>query len=175
MAKDVHGGYTGKLVLLSGFSIAMGYVEAMVVVYLRMLLPLDQWKTYVRDIPSLVAFLQKYHVFWTEQTREVATIVMLLAVALMAGLTFREKLAYFLWTFALWDIFYYIWLYALIKWPQSLAVTDLLFLIPGPWLAPVYVPVLISCGMIILSMVLLRMGNGKSSGSSAGKRKSSSK
>lgn len=170
MARDVHGGYGGKLVLLTCYGIAMAYVEAMVVVYLRMIMPMAEWKTYVRDIPSLVTFLQKYHVMQTEQTREAATIIMLLAVALIAGLTFRQKLAYFLYTFAIWDIFYYFSLYALIRWPKSLGEMDLLFLLPGPWLAPVYVPVLISVGMIIVAMLLLQFDTGAKKSSKKAKQ-----
>lgn len=172
MARDVHGGHTGKLILLTCYGIAMAYVEAMVVVYLRMIMPLSQWKSTVRDIPSLVAFMQKYHVYWTEQTREAATIIMLLSVALLAGLTFRQRLAYFLWAFAIWDIFYYVSLYALIKWPQNLAVIDVLFLIPGPWIAPVYVPVMISAGMLILTLILLQSETGGKKPAGVKKQKS---
>ena len=45
---------------------------------------------------------------------------------------------------------YYLALYALLRWPPSLAEPDLLFLIPpGPWwIQPVWVPVAVSCAMI---------------------------
>ena len=58
----------------------------------------------------------------------------------------------FLLTFGIWDITYYVALYAILRWPPSLATMDVLFLIPpGPWWhQPVWVPVAISCGMIAL-------------------------
>jgi hypothetical protein len=60
------------------------------------------------------------------------------------------RLGAFLVVFGVWDIAYYIALYALLRWPPSVATLDLLFLIPpGPWwIQPVWVPVAISCVMI---------------------------
>jgi hypothetical protein len=149
----------------------MAYLEAMVVIYLRMILPMAEWNR-LTSPASVASFLQKYHVLWTEQTREAATIIMLLAVAIISGLNARQKIAYFLWTFGVWDIFYYVSLYALIKWPPGLATMDLLFLIPGPWIAPVYLPVMISAGMLVLAVVILWLETGggkKPSGSKKGK------
>ena len=55
-----------------------------------------------------------------------------------------KQLAIFLWTFAVWDIFYYVWLWILIRWPSSLTTLDVLFLVPVPWLAQVWFPILVS-------------------------------
>ena len=154
MAKDSQS--RGTFPLLTAYGIAMAYVEAIVVVYLRTIMPLSEWERQVHDVPSMTQFLVKYHVLWTEQTREAATIIMLLAVAILSGATVRRKIAHFLYTFAIWDIFYYVFLYALIKWPPTLATLDLLFLLPGPWVAPVYVPVSISCVMIALAILIVR-------------------
>lgn len=56
----------------------------------------------------------------------------------------------------MWDIFYYVWLKALHDWPSSLMSRDLLFLIPVPWVGPVWAPCLISQGLIVLALVVLR-------------------
>jgi hypothetical protein len=61
-----------------------------------------------------------------------------------------------MWAFALWDIFYYIWLYVLLRWPPGLMTVDVLFLIPRPWIAPVLVPVVISLLMMGSALVILR-------------------
>ncbi|MDQ7822825.1 MAG: hypothetical protein RDV48_08540 [Candidatus Eremiobacteraeota bacterium] len=172
MAKEKSAGLAGTLGLLTCYGIAMAYVEAMVVVYLRRLLPLSQWNVEVTDLHSLTMFLSRHHVLWTEQTREAATIIMILAVALLAGGTLRMKAGAFLYTFAIWDLFYYIFLYALIKWPPTLATGDVLFLIPRPWVSPVYVPVIISLAMLMLSLFVMggkQNGGGKAKKASKGK------
>ncbi len=141
------------LALLSAFAIAMGYLEAVVVVYIRKILdivpaPEDLTTEYLEQVPDWLMS--------TEQTREAATIIMLVALALLVGRTGAQKLGTFLFTFGVWDIFYYVSLKALINWPASLATQDCLFLIPQPWYAPVWMPVLASLGMIMLGLVLLR-------------------
>jgi hypothetical protein len=83
-------------------------------------------------------------------TREAATIVMLVALALLVGETWGEKVIVFLWTFAFWDLFYYLSLYLVIRWPPKLTTTDVLFLIPRPWIAPVWLPIGISSITILV-------------------------
>jgi hypothetical protein len=91
-----------------------------------------------------------------EMTREAATIVMLVVIAYLAGGTYIEKGTYFLWTFAFWDLFYYLSLYILIKWPPKLTTIDVLFLIPKPWIAPVWFPIGVS-GFTILIIIILAL------------------
>jgi len=76
--------------------------------------------------------------------REAATMVMLFGVSWLAGHGIWERAAAFLWMFAFWDIFYYVWLRLTISWPASFLDTDILFLIPTPWIAQVWLPLLIS-------------------------------
>jgi hypothetical protein len=91
-------------------------------------------------------------------TREAATIIMLLIIAYLTGLSWIEKGIFFLWTFAFWDLFYYISLYILIKWPPTFKTIDVLFLIPKPWIAPVWFPIGVSGLTIIIISVLLLIG-----------------
>ena len=92
-----------------------------------------------------------------EITREAATIIMLVVIAYLVGITWLERGIFFLWTFAFWDLFYYVSLYILIKWPPSLKTIDVLFLIPKPWIAPVWFPVGVSsitiAGIVILYLL----------------------
>jgi hypothetical protein len=81
--------------------------------------------------------------------------VMLAAVALLAGRTRRQQLGVWLYAFGLWDIFYYVWLYVFLRWPATLATTDVLFLIPVPWIAPVYLPLAIAAGMVAAGLRLM--------------------
>lgn len=134
-----------KLILLALFGIAMAHLEGVVVVYLRKALGLldsDSNKESLENFPKRFLYI--------EMTREAATIIMLVVIAWLAGTTLLEKGVFFLWTFAFWDLFYYLSLYILIKWPPTLKTIDVLFLIPKPWIAPVWFPVGVSSLTIIV-------------------------
>lgn len=142
-----------KLVLLAIFGIAMAHFEGVVVVYLRKALGMLDSES---NKESLEKFPKRY--VRIEMTREVATIIMLVVIANISGVTWIERGIFFLWTFAFWDLFYYLSLYILIKWPPSLKTIDVLFLIPKPWIAPVWIPVGISSLTIIVIAVLAILG-----------------
>jgi hypothetical protein len=138
-----------KLFLLSVFGIAMAHLEGVVVVYLRKALGMVDSES---NTESVEKFPKRY--LNIEMTREAATIVMLMILAYLTGTSWVEKGIFFLWTFAFWDLFYYLSLYILIKWPPSFTTIDVLFLIPKPWIAPVWFPIGIS-GLTILIIALL--------------------
>ncbi len=142
-----------KLLLLAVFGLAMAHFEGVVVVYLRKALGMldsDGNKQAVEKIPARYLTI--------EMTREAATIIMLIAIALLSGSGWIEWIIFFLWTFAFWDLFYYLSLYILIKWPPKLTTIDVLFLIPVPWIAPVWFPVGVSSLTIIIITVLFFSG-----------------
>ncbi len=142
-----------KLSLLAIFGIAMAHLEGVVVVYLRKTLGMldsESNKESVKRFPK--GFL------YIEMTREAATIIMLVVIAYLVGVTWPERGIFFLWTFAFWDLFYYLSLYILIKWPPSLKTIDVLFLIPVPWIAPVWFPVGVS-SLTIISIAVLYLIN----------------
>jgi hypothetical protein len=143
-----------RLLFATLFALAFGFVEAAVVVYLRAaigLLPgytgtLSEVQRIGRGTglyPPTIAQIPQ-SLLSLEVLREAGTIVMLLSIALLAAAKTRERLAVFLWTFALWDISYYAGLWATIRWPTSFTDLDLLFLIPVPWVAQVWFPLLVS-------------------------------
>jgi hypothetical protein len=138
-----------KLFLLAIFGIAMAHFEGVVVVYLRKVLGLLDSES---NKDSMDKFPKRY--LQIEMTREAATIIMLVVIALLSGGTWLEKGIFFLWTFAFWDLFYYVSLYILIKWPPSFKTIDVLFLIPKPWIAPVWLPIGISSFTIIIISLL---------------------
>jgi hypothetical protein len=142
-----------KMLLLALFGIAMAHFEGVVVVYLRKALGMldsESNKESVKKIPKRFLYI--------EMTREAATIVMLVVIAYLIGNTWIEKGVFFLWTFAFWDLFYYLSLYILIKWPSTLKAIDVLFLIPVPWIAPVWFPIGISSLTIIVIFLLFLFG-----------------
>lgn len=142
-----------KLSLLALFGIAMAHFEGVVVVYLRKALGMLDYASNKESVDKIPARFLKI-----EMTREAATIVMLLVVGYLTGDTWIEKGILFLWTFAFWDLFYYLSLYILIKWPPDLKATDVLFLIPVPWIAPVWFPIGVSSLTIIVIFVLFLAG-----------------
>lgn len=135
------------LMWLTFFSIAMGFLETSVVVYLRELYYPNGFGFPLVQVPPKIATTE----FW----REAATIIMLLGAGIMAGRNAQQRFVYFLFCFAVWDIFYYIFLYVLLGWPESLFTWDILFLIPVPWVGPVMCPVLVSLTMIGLTLITL--------------------
>jgi hypothetical protein len=155
---------TWAQLLLSGiFAASFGFLEAVVVVYLRAavgLLP-----GYQGTLSDIIRMSGQYYVqsqsisqfpqslLTLEFLREAATILMLLTVALLTSSNSRARAAVFLWTFDLWETIYYAGLWATVRWPLSLRDPDVLFLIPVPWLAPVWFPLLVSA--LALAAVLL--------------------
>lgn len=138
-----------NFLLLAIFGIAMAHFEGVVVVYLRKALGMLDSES---NKESLEKFPVRY--LYIEMTREAATIVMLVVIAFLTGTGWIEKGIFFLWTFAFWDLFYYLSLYILIKWPPKLTTIDVLFLIPKPWIAPVWFPIGVS-SLTILAILFL--------------------
>ncbi len=136
-----------KIFVLAAFSIAMGFLEAAVVVYLRQLYYPDGF-----SFPLRVMALETISM---ESLRELSTMVMLICVAILAGRTFSERLAWGLCCFGIWDIFYYAWLKVLLDWPSSLMTWDILFLIPIVWAGPVLAPVICSLTMVAIAAIIL--------------------
>ncbi|MEE4198271.1 MAG: hypothetical protein V2I54_11555 [Bacteroidales bacterium] len=137
------------------FALSMGVFEGSIVVYLRALY-----------YPEGFAFpLQPmdHHIALTELVRELASLLMLLSVAILAGRNLSQRFGWFLYTFAVWDIVYYIHLWLFLGWPESLLTWDILFLLPVAWTGPVITPVIISALMITLSLIIynfnLKSGN----------------
>jgi hypothetical protein len=152
------------------FAAAFGFLEAVVVVYLRAatgLLP--GYQGTLSDIihlsgqfyvePQRVAQLPQ-SLLSLEVLREAATILMLLSVAVLSSPKPKVRVAVFLWAFAIWDIVYYAALWATIRWPPSLKAPDVLFLIPVPWISPVWFPLLVS-SLAVAAVLLTREKNGK--------------
>lgn len=142
-----------KLFLLAIFGIAMAHLEGVVVVYLRKALGMIDSES---NKESIEKFPKRY--LTIEMTREAATIIMLVIVAYLTGDTLIQKGVYFLWTFAFWDLFYYLSLYILIKWPPKFTTIDVLFLIPKPWIAPVWFPIGVSGLTIIIILIFVLFG-----------------
>jgi hypothetical protein len=147
---------------LVAFGIGFGYVEAAVVHYLRLALgtQLDYDAPVQRVYLDLgvIRFVDPMHTLLidpdlarAETAREAATILMLAAVAMLAGRGFWHGVAAFFIAFTVWDLTYYLFLHVLTGWPASLADTDVFFLIPVPWLGPVATAVVASTAVLAVA------------------------
>jgi len=136
-----------RMLWLTLFSIAMGFLETAVVVYLRKVYYPHGFQFPLTPVGPDVAI--------TELLREAATIIMLVGIGIIAGKNTSQKFAFFIYCFAVWDIFYYVFLKALLGWPDSLFTWDILFLIPVPWVGPVLAPCLVSLTMIVLTVAVI--------------------
>ncbi len=160
-----------QLLITGVFAASFGFLEAVVVVYLRAatgLLPGYQGTLsdvirmsggFYQQSQSISQFPKS--LLTLEFLREAATILMLLSVALVTSAKSRARAAVFLWTFAIWDIVYYAALWATVRWPTSLRDPDVLFLIPAPWISPVWFPLLVS-GLALAAVLLCRVSPPKS-------------
>ena len=146
------------------YAAAFGYVEALVVVYIRRLGAMPPGLDYPAiwagrhlawNGASIVAEMRRVGVYDTEYGREIATLLLLLGPAMAAGRTGRERLALYLFTFAVWDETFYLWLKLWTGFPGSLTSTDIYFLVPWAWYGPVWFPVLVVMPALILTALRL--------------------
>ena len=133
---------------LIAYAVAMAYVEAAVVAYLRALYYPHGFAFPLVLMPTGLAAI--------EIGREAATLIMLLGVAVLAGVERWERFLAFCVGFGVWDLFYYVWLWLLLGWPPSLLTWDVLFLIPVPWIGPVLAPALVSVLLVAAGILILR-------------------
>ena len=130
-----------RLFWMAIFAVAMAQLEASVVVYLRALFYPEGFQFPLRIISGRIA--------WVEMAREIATVFMIFSAARLTTRDPWRRFAAFLFVFGVWDIFYYAWL-----WPPSFFTSDILFLIPMPWVGPVWAPMLISLCMVAASATI---------------------
>ncbi len=130
-----------RILWLTVFGAGFGWVEAAIVVYLRGLFYPEGFALPLHPLaPDMLR---------VELIRELATLAMLIAIGMLAGRTRWGRAAAFGFAFGVWDLVYYLGLKLSLGWPSSLATWDVLFLIPWPWLGPVYAPATVAVLMIV--------------------------
>jgi len=143
-----------RWIWVAAFAIAFAWVEGAIVVYLREIYfggsfsfpVVMEWREGELVVDRLMRI---------EFGREIATIVMLVAVGYAAGKSSWQRFCFFMIGFGLWDIFFYIWLRVMVGWPESLMTWDLLFFVPLPWVGPVITPVLIALAMTVAGSLII--------------------
>jgi len=138
---------TKQLFWLILWGIVFGYMEAAVVVYLR--------EIYYPEGFAFPLVIIEGRIMLTEILREAATLLIIWATVCLVYKRMQSRIAAFVVLFGVWDIFYYIFLKLLLHWPESLSTWDILFLIPAPWVGPVWAPILVSIGFIYAGTAIL--------------------
>jgi len=124
------------------FAAGMAWVESASVYYLRVLVGrVEPYQAIPLPISGILGRV--------ELVREVATLVMLATLGVLAGGTMRARLGYTAVAFGVWDILYYVFLRIICGWPRSVFDWDILFLLPLPWWGPVLAPCCIATLMIL--------------------------
>ena len=121
-------------IALAIFAIAFGIEEAIIVVYLRHLPGSYAPRAYALEI-----------------LREACTLVVIGAVAWFAATSSTLRARAFCFAFGIWDIVYYVALWQLSGYPR-LIDDDVLFLIPVPWLAPVWSAVALAIALVFIGV-----------------------
>jgi len=129
------------------WGIAFGMIEAAVVIYLRKIYYPNGF-----DFPIVWA---DFDVALVEIVREFATLVLMWSLATLLHKKLVNKIAVFMIVFGVWDIIYYLFLKLFLDWPASFATWDILFLLPYPWVGPVWPPVVVSLGLIYAGYSIL--------------------
>jgi hypothetical protein len=149
MASSPQGSsFRATALVVLAYGVAMGFLEAAVVVYLRAALGLTEA---VGPAAHVAAGLGDFAE--VEGAREFATLVMIAAVGWLAGRRGLERLAWAAVIFGAWDIVYYVGLNATSGWPPDLTTWDVLFLLPSPWVGPVWAPIVVSGALVIFGLV----------------------
>ena len=141
-----------RWLIVAGYAVAMAWVEAAVVFYLRTMIGrIDPHQP--NPLPEVAGLS------WVELVREAATLAMLFSVGSLAGRDWRSRWGYAAMAFGVWDIFYYVFLKSITHWPLSLLDWDILFLLPLPWWGPVLAPVIIATLMIVWGTLVTQWPN----------------
>jgi hypothetical protein len=140
------------------FAASFGYVEAVTVVYLRQLGNMPTGVDYAAiyrmrglslDSATITSEMRRMKVLPIEWTREIATLLLLAGAAIAGGRDRWERWGLFGFTFAVWDLSYYLYLAFWVNFPKSLWDTDIYFLVPIAWYGPVWFPVLVVMPIIL--------------------------
>jgi hypothetical protein len=138
--------------IVIAFAIAMAWVEAASVFYIRALVDrIEPYQVNPLPIDDTLGYVE----LW----REAATLVMIATLGMLAGRTWHRRVGYAAIVFGTWDIFYYVFLRVMSGWPKTLLDWDILFLLPLPWWGPVLAPVSIALVMIMWGTLATQSSN----------------
>jgi hypothetical protein len=137
-------------------ALAFGWIEASTVLYLREIFAREASFHAFNYLPDLQVTLMSIPgpLVALEVAREACTLVLLAAVGWLSGSRFADRVGAFLVSFGIWDLSYYGVLRLVSGWPGSINTWDILFLIPSPWVAPIWAPVTVATLFVLAGSYL---------------------
>jgi len=142
-----------RLALLSTFAIVLGYLWATASLYVHHILgvgPLtaDFDPSKLQQAPDWL--------ITSQQTGQVALLILLTAFALLIAQRLLHKLGILLFVGGLTTLVRYASLKAATAWPMSWTTQDCLLWIPRPWYGQIWIAIVVSTGVTALGLLLLR-------------------
>ncbi len=148
------------LTALLALCVALGYLDAVTTFALRGTLEVgpegvdlprgDLARAAVEAMPARLIAL--------EQTRQAATVLLLITVAFVAGRNALQQWGTFFFALGGWTVFRYVAIRTITDWPASLTSADAIVVLPRPVYAPVWLPVVVALGLMALGVALIRAG-----------------
>jgi len=142
-----------RLALLSAFAVALGYLQALTRLYIHHILGIG---SLVADFGPNGLHQAPDWLISSQQTGQIALLVLLTAFVLLVARRLSYKLGIFLFAGGLAHLTYYATLKLATDWPVSWITQDCLLWIPRPWYGQIWIAVLVSVGAVALGLLLLR-------------------
>jgi len=142
-----------RLVLLSAFAVALGYLQALARLYVHHILGIGPLAA--NFDPNALQQAPDWLIS-SQQTSQVALIILLTVFALLVARRLSHKLGIFLFVGGLAQLIYYGSLKVAASWPASWTTQDCLLWIPRPWYGQVWIALVVSAGAVALGLLLLR-------------------
>jgi len=143
------------LIAIAALCIAVGYIDAVATFYVRGMLQVSQEgggfaQAVTEAMPPRIVAL--------EQTRQAATALVLIAVAIVAGRNLQQQFGTAFYALGGWIVFRYAAIRTITDWPGALTDVDTVLYLPHAVYAPVWMPIVIALGIAAIGVTLIRAG-----------------
>jgi hypothetical protein len=143
------------LIAILALCIAIGYVDAVATFYVRGMLQVAQEgggfaQAVTEAMPPRIVAL--------EQTRQAATVLVLMTVAIVAGRNLQQQFGTAFYALGGWTVLRYAAIRTITDWPTALTDVDTVLYLPHAVYAPVWMPITIALGMAAIGVTLIRAG-----------------
>lgn len=145
----------GYLIALTALALALGYLDAVSRFYLCGTLEIAQESG---DFAGAVVEALPDRVVALEQTRHAALVLVIVAVAVIAGRNGVQQAGTFCFALGAWGVLRYAALRSIVNWPNTLADTDAVLLLPRTVYAPLWMIIVIALGLASIGVALIRAG-----------------
>lgn len=143
------------LIALTALCIAIAYVDAVATFYVR---GMQQIAQHGGDFAQAVTEAMPPRIVTLEQTRQAATVLVLVTVAVVAGRNLQQQFGTAFFALGGWIVLRYAAIRTITDWPTALTDVDTVIFLPDPVYAPVWMPIVIGLGVAAIGVTLVRGG-----------------